>query len=169
MLSNNSIWVIIGKIVWLDYYYQRLSTYLFIYFTVEIEILFWLANLNFIWNYVDKLIQEGLVSSLIDPGINRYFRWILDFNGFFFVSVKVNPAERKQRFNFDFQMGSVLMDFRGKSIRTESIYGKRKQARSECTFCILNRCTADRKQFRSIVISGTSRECAGDMICFSSK
>ena len=105
MLSNNSIWVIIGKIVWLDYYYQRLSTYLFISFTVEIEILFWLANLNFIWNYVDKLIQEGLVSFLMDLGINRYFRWILDFNGFFFVSVKVNPAERKQRFNFDFSDG----------------------------------------------------------------
>ena len=34
--------------------------------------------------------SRGLFSFLMDPGIHRYFRWILDSDGFFFVSVPKN-------------------------------------------------------------------------------
>ena len=39
----------------------------------------------------------GLVSFLMDPGIHRYFRWILDSDEFFFVSVKIEIQEKEYK------------------------------------------------------------------------
>ena len=50
----------------------------------------------------------------MDPGIHRYFRWILDSDGFFFRYYKNgNPAERIQSFNFDgLQPKCIIICFR---------------------------------------------------------